>query len=288
MDKRLEQIKEGAGLDESRLNEELIEFLKKHNDKFFLVILIAALGILGHRYWHQYQIGVENDAWAAYEEALVVGRPEALLQVAADHDGRPGLAIQALTDAADLYMQAVGLGLTVQATAAVNQNPGLVYGAMFGQDQENQLTEADELSDEERDGLLTEADDLYARIIEMAGDNAGMRVRALGGWFGRAAVAEARDDPEQATRCYKEIVDGAGEYVALAGRAERRIGDLDGLSRVPRLVEPEPLPETPTLPPVPDSTEQPSGDDTEQPADAPAEDGAAEEPTEPQPADTSE
>ena len=224
MDKRLEQIKEGAGLEESRINEELIEFLKKHSDKFTFAILIVAVLIVGNRWLHQYRIKAENRAWDAYSAAAAVG-PESLVKVAEDYSSRPGLHIQALLDAADMYMDSIRIGLKVHVAMTVRQNPNLVMG--------DTLKPEDELTPEESKSLLEEADSLYKQAYEFASGKEGMEQRAVAALFGRAAVAEQKKDWEQARSFYKQVMELAEKD--LPGEvewAQMRLDTLDDLKKV--------------------------------------------------------
>jgi hypothetical protein len=224
VDKRLDQIKEGAGLEESRINEELVEFLKKHSDKFTLVILIAAIAIVGQKWLHQYQVGARNDAWAEYSEAAIIG-PQNLVDVARKHDGRPGLRLQALSDAADMYLDFVRLDLKEVVAINAMTQPGAIWSTQY--------TEADKLNADEREAYLKAADDLYAQVIDEAGADESKRLFVLSGLFGRAAVAEERGEVAVAEDLYERIKAEAGDlFPVLAAQAELRLASVGDLSSV--------------------------------------------------------
>lgn len=237
MDKRLDQIKEGAGLEESRINEELVEFLKRHSDKFTLLILIAAIGIVGQKWWHNYQISAENDAWAEYTAAAELG-PQNLVEVANRYDGRVGLRLQALLDAADQYLDFVRLDLTEVAAMDALARPGAIF--------QNEYGEEERLTDEQRDEYLQAAEDLYSQVVGLAGSDPAKRLYVIQGLFGQAAVAEERREYDAARALYEQVIAQAeGLYPMHVELAQRRMETLDTLDDV---VLPIPAPEQPEMP----------------------------------------
>ncbi len=224
MDKRLDQIKEGAGLEESRINEELVEFLKKHSDKFTLVILIAAIAIVGQKWLHQYQVNARNEAWAEYSEAAIIG-PQNLVDVARKHDGRPGLRLQALIDAADMYLDFVRLDLKEVVAINAMTQPGAIWNTQY--------TEADKLNADERTAYLDAADGLYEQVIDAAGSDESKRLYVISGLFGRAAVAEEKQELDVARDFYEQAKAQAAElFPVLGAQADLRLASLAELASV--------------------------------------------------------
>lgn len=237
MDKRLDQIKEGAGLEESRINEELVEFLKKHSDKFTLIILLVAVGIVGQKWWHSYQINAENDAWADYTTAAELG-PQNLIEVANKYDGRVGLRLQALLDAADQYLNFVRLGLAEVAAMDAMNRPEVLW--------QGETAEQDRLTDEQRAEYLAAADELYARVVELAGADPARRLFVIEGLYGRAAVAEEKREFETSAGFYGEVkAQAEGLYPLHVQLAQQRLETLESLHDV---VLPVPAPSQPRLP----------------------------------------
>ena len=73
MDQRQAQIRERAGLEESRLNEDFIDFLRKYG---FLILLVAALAAgltSGVRWYREYTVRKVTTAFADFEAARAVG-----------------------------------------------------------------------------------------------------------------------------------------------------------------------------------------------------------------------
>src|SRR5262249_19526881 len=52
-EERQTQIREGAGLEESKLNVEFIDWLQKWSTPILLLIALTALGILGYKKWEK-------------------------------------------------------------------------------------------------------------------------------------------------------------------------------------------------------------------------------------------
>lgn len=246
MDRRLGEIKEGAGLEESRLNLELIEFLKRHSDKFFLVIIAGALLILGQRYWHQVVIDAEDSAWTSYNEAQLVGaerleelamtKPGLLDGFAYSYDDRFGLRMSALLDAGDEYLEAVTLGVKPHVLMPLRQNP---FG--FGD-----IADEDRLDDESRAATIGKAESAYNDVLEVAGEDEARLLYRIQAWYGLAASAEARKDLDTARNYYQLVIDNAGPFEGQISLAENRIETLESVLTAPRIVEAPAEPELPT------------------------------------------
>jgi tetratricopeptide (TPR) repeat protein len=295
VDRRLGEIKEGAGLEESRLNLELIEFLKRHSDKFFLVIIAGALLIMGQRYWHQIVIDAEDSAWTAYNEAQLVGaerleelamtKPGLLEGIAYSYEDRFGLRMSALLDAGDEYLEAVTFGVKPHVLAPLRQNP---FG--FGD-----IAEEDRLTEESRATTIGKAETAYNDVLEIAGDDDARLLYRLQAWYGLASCAEARKDLDAARSFYQQVIDNAGPFEGQVRLAEHRIETLDSVLTAPRVVEAPSEPELPTdllmeEPAIEDDgtmgppSEEPDAEDTSEDAGAGQDEGGADAPDEP-PAD---
>src|SRR3954465_10647401 len=85
MEERQRQIREGAGLEESRLNTEFIEMMKKWGPHLMMgLAILAGLYVLYTKY-EEYTARKADTAWADLDAAEVAASPDVLVQLAADH-----------------------------------------------------------------------------------------------------------------------------------------------------------------------------------------------------------
>lgn len=251
MDERQAQIRERAGLEESKLNEDFIEFLRKYG--FLILLLVALVGgaTTAKRWYGEYKERKVNAAFADYESARAGGdaSPEVLKQVAQDHEDVRSVAMLAEMDAADAYLRGVRKGLKAGAKLTA----------------EGQVENPDDLmSAADRESYLTKAAEMYQSVVNRTGNESGYMVTKVGALFGLAAVAESRGDYEKAKAYYTDIaklVDGTS-FAPQGAIAQSRIELLPSLAGLPKLVaradlqdlpaEPTPLaPITPTDPGAP-------------------------------------
>ncbi|GIK19878.1 MAG: hypothetical protein DYG93_12820 [Leptolyngbya sp. PLA2] len=286
IDKRHTEIKEGAGLDESRLNVEFVDFLRKWSTPVLLILAIAAVGYF--LYTRQQEARRERTA-DAFRQFTVVAMssnpsPESLVGIAEAFGDVRGIGAMARLAAADEYLRAVRRNLRPGSELG----PGGVV-----------LDPEDELKPEERARFLDEAERLYRRAHADTVGNPAMTLHTLGALYGLAAVAECVGDLEAARnvldqalmlaekRGYPQHVVIARERItALAnGAAPIRLYRASDLAPLPEL----PAPRPPTLdelmesgeagPPAPEAADQPAGAEGEpegrvsEQADGPDDDG---------------
>jgi tetratricopeptide (TPR) repeat protein len=240
MDKRHFEIREGAGLEESRLNYEFIDFLKKWSTPILLVVAVVALGYAG---WQRYtkskatQLGDAfkdlNAASGSYRLDRVNPRlvnptsagdanPDVLRRVADDYPKIKSVATIAKLQAADAYLRAVRVGA----------KPGATFN------QSGALTNADDaLKPEDVTNYLENADALYKEILTTAQATQGQLLMQINAHYGIAAVAESRGKMDEAKAAYNKLIElcDGGPFSAHAQVARKRIASLDGLSTLPTL-----------------------------------------------------
>ncbi|MGE3107203.1 MAG: tetratricopeptide repeat protein [Phycisphaerales bacterium] len=231
MDDRQQQIREGAGLEESRLNTEFIDFLKKYSTHVLVVIAVIAFGFFG---WNKYKESRENALTAAFSEldsAASASKPENLLAVAEDHAGKASVAELARLYAADLYLNATRSGLKLGAE--LDPQTGLP------------TSDADVLDDATAEQYLTRAAEIYDAVVGRTTGRADQIQFTVGGLFGLAAVAESRGKFDDARSYYERIKSVSSESVAEFGkRAQERIDSLAQLASLPTLYHESDLPKT--------------------------------------------
>src|SRR5690606_41971572 len=108
MDERQTKIKEGAGLEESRLNTEFIDFLQRWGTPALLVVAVIALGYFGYQRLQMARTEKVNQAFVELEAALSTDNPNprALEDIAATYSSTRAVPHIASLTAADGYLRA--------------------------------------------------------------------------------------------------------------------------------------------------------------------------------------
>jgi hypothetical protein len=237
-DNRLNQITEGAGLQESRLNVEFIEFIRKWSTPVLLVL--AALAV-GYFLWNK-----QKDARAArIDEAFeqlnqstetTSPSPDALRRIAEDYQGVTGVRLLALLGAADEYLRAVTRGVK---PGAVLNNEGIAENP------------EDLLTDEDRERFLAEAETLYKEVHATAAEKPSLALHTLSALYGLAAVAESRGDVDAAKNVLEQAHKLANDhgFAEHAVRTQERIAALPSRATEVALYRKAELPEIPALKP---------------------------------------
>lgn len=222
MDERQAQIREGAGLDEARLNVEFIEFLKKWSTPILVVIAVIALGYYFVQQRKEARKASLDTAFHQYDAARMAGNPVNLLSVADDNRGKGAVTQLSQIAAADIYLASYRAGV----------RPG---GRVDNTGKPEEAT--DLLTEDERKQQLERAAELYQKVVsETAGDN-NMIVHTLSGYYGLAAVAECKGDIEAARQAYGQVETLAkqADLQDQVKLATSRIESLSTLGTLPHL-----------------------------------------------------
>jgi hypothetical protein len=222
-DKRQFEIKEGAGLEESRLNTEFVDFLKKWSTPVLVVLAAIALAYLGLRKYGEYKDQLRDTAWTELIDAQRSRAPATLLRVAEEHAGIDAVPLIARTEAADVFLLAATTGLApgaeLDAQSMAPKNPD------------------DVLTAERREQMLAQAAEQFQKVADAASANARFALHEMVGYFGLAAVAESRERFDEAKAFLGRAGDAASRagFPAHAQEAKRRAETMDQLRTVPRL-----------------------------------------------------
>ena len=240
MDNRQTKITEGAGLEESRINKEFVDFVQKWSTPVLLLILVIAGAYAGSIWLKNQRVKNTDAAFLAFQEAEAEGRPEKLLDVASKHGGYGSIRQMATLTAADLKLEAAYLRI----------KPGTLG-----------IAPEDRLDDAQAAAALSEAGDLYATVFREAQGKKGRELQAIGARWGMAAVDLSKrrfDAAETALQEVLAIAQNAG-YTDLAENAAALIAKLPALRDQPVPVAQAPAATTPETPPAPADTSEPDG-----------------------------
>lgn len=242
MEERQTQIREGAGLEESKLNVEFIDWLQKWSTPILMVIAVAALGVVVFKRWEKAKLAKVDQAFAELTAAAEVPNPnpESLKGIADQYEGIRAVPTLARLNAADEYLAAV--------------RKGTKTGAKIGPD--GAVPPEDLLSDEERTRYLSEAERLYKTVADKNAMSADHALHAIDAEYGLAAVAMCRGDTPAATRAWEQVAKLA-ESRGLTPQAEvakKRIENLGKLGPMPKLYAAAELPKPPEPPKPPTPT----------------------------------
>lgn len=228
MEERQRQIREGAGLEESRLNVEFIDFLKRFSTPLLMAIVLIAGAYFA---WNRYRIRDErltDEAFAQLDAAVEAKNPVSLLRVAEENPRGP-IPLLARLSAADFHLDASRTGVPLGVTL----------------DSKGDLPpDTQPLTDDQRAEELRKAADLYQQVLDGSSGRRGLLEVSLVALHGLAACAESRGDIEAARGFYDRVIESANAsgLPEWAKRAQKLKSSLDDLAAVPRLYKTSELP----------------------------------------------
>jgi nitrate reductase NapE component len=286
------EIRVGAGLEESRLNQDFLDFLRKWSTPILLVAAVGALGFVGWQKYHQAKKDKLDAAFGELEGVSVslTPSPDSLAAVATQYSGVGAVSALAHNQAGDSLMFSLQTGL--KAGAQINPD---------GTPKEA----SDVLSDADRTSILSQAASHYQQALDASEKNKSQRPITFGALFGLAAVAESRSEMDQAKKLYERIIaladadpaitledgkPGEKPFAMHAAVAKHRIETLGNLSAPVLIVSESQLPKLPekpgaALPPIvdlpaggtpaptnaaPAAPDAPAAPATDKPAETPA------------------
>ncbi len=254
MEDRQTQIKEGAGLEESKLNVEFIDWLRRWSTPILGIVAVVALGFVVMNRIERGRAAALDKAFEEFESASRAESPspETLKTVAQENAGIKAVPILAEIEAADLYLRSARTGLRLGARPK----------------EDGTFAPEENLTPEQKEANLADAERLYKKTLDATAGDPRKAVHSLSAAFGLAAVAEARGNLDAAKQAYEQVIKLAENsgLNAQATIAKKRIENLPKLADVPKLLAAADLPK----PPKPPETPKP-----ETPAGTPAPTGAA-------------
>lgn len=286
MDDRQTKIREGAGLEDSRINQEFLDFLNKWSSPVLIVLAVAALVWAGMQQLEKRRNARVDQAFAELEAATSGNNPSptSLTTIAEEYSGVRGVPELAKLGAVDIYLRAFTIGIEP--------------GAQIDPATRTVANPDDILDEERRQRYLSLAESTASEVLSVSENKAGKTLFAMQALVRLAAVMEGKEDFDGARSYYERLksMSEAEQYESIAAFADARIAKLDQLQSF------EPLPTREQVPPLPgeapaisqeqidamieqarqqaeseaaDPQSEAGGEAAESPADEPASDGPA-------------
>jgi hypothetical protein len=230
MEERQTKIREGAGLEEGRLNTEFIDMMKKWGPHLVTALAVLALLYFGYDKYTKWKATTNDVAFVDLSAAATSASPANLESVARDHAGTT-VAMEARLYAADLHMSAARTGIPI--------------GEKFDDKDPTKLA-ADKpfLSDDLKKQELAEAERLYQGVVADANSSTGQTLLAIGALNGLASVAEDRVELDKAKSFYQQAMAkaNAAKFDKLEALIKKRLDSIDSLKEAPKLYAAAELP----------------------------------------------
>jgi len=210
VDERQTKIKEGAGLEESRINQDFIDLLKKWSTPVLLILAIITFAYVGYQRIEQARLTNVNDAFQLLDNTVSA---DSLGQIAEDYGDIRAVPHLARLRQGDLYMDSVRR--RVRLLAELNQDGSLA-------------TEEDALTEEDRAAYLRQARNAYRQVVDGTAGNKSQIMLHVSGLYGLAAVAESEEQWEDARARYQQVIDAVAG-TAFESQAEVATGRMESL-----------------------------------------------------------
>lgn len=225
MDERQTQVVSGAGLQESRINTEFVEFLSKWGPRVLYVLLAVVLAFLGLQQWERHKIRLNDQAFADYEAQVASRSPDLLLKVAEDHAGNHAVWSLATRDAANLIMDAAIIGTKPGADPLAPQP-------------------TDVLTAEERSGMFQQAEKLYKDIIAKNPGGEGQLIYAEQARWGLTSAQLSLGKTAEGEKTLEDFIAAAdkGKLDDLAAFGRARLTSFRDVKEIPEILVKADLP----------------------------------------------
>jgi hypothetical protein len=235
MDDRQTQIKEGAGLEDSRVNQEFVDFLNKWSSPVLLTLAVAALIWAGLQYLERQKIARIDQAFSELAAATQGGNPSpaSLKTLASEYSGVRAVPELALLTTSDLYLNAFVTG--IEPGAERDQQTGLI------------VNESDNLDEAQRAAYLEQAGQLAQQVLDLASKSQSRELIVMQAMTRLAVVEEGKRNFEAAASMYTRLESFATEsgFVAVGNFANARVSKLEEIKDLTPLIsesELQPLP----------------------------------------------
>ena len=235
MDDRQTQIREGAGLEDSRVNQEFIDFLNKWSTPVLLSLAVAMGAWWGLGQLQRKKIARIDQAFSELASATSGGNPSpaSLKTIAAEYEGIRAVSEMALLTTSDLYLNAFLIG--IEPGAETNRLTGLP------------VNDVDLLDEDRRQVYLEQAGQIAQQVLDLSSGVEGKELIEMQALCRLASVKEGLRDFDGAKSVYDQLVALATAklYPSVAQFASQRIENLEILKTI------TPLPSDDAFAPLP-------------------------------------
>jgi len=230
------QIKEGAGLEDSRINTEFVDFLRKWSTPVLLVL--CGLSVAYFLYTRQQQAADARTNAAFMEFELTMG------------SGRPSPT--ALEDIARRYADVASVGLLSRLYAGDERLRTAIAGlepTALRDPETGRFPDDQRLTDEAKASFLRAAEADYRWVLERAGTSGDRVLLSISALYGLASIAEMRQEADAARGFYERIIEIAerAKYPAHTIAARNRIATIDSVLAQGGLISAADLPPRPMV-----------------------------------------
>jgi len=221
MDDRQTQIREGAGLEDSRVNQEFVDFIKKWSSPVLIVLACASLAWAGFQHLERKKTEKLNTAFAQLDETTQGGNPSpsSLKTVAEEYKGVGSVSAIALLATTDIYINAFVSGIDPSGeTDTLTGQPAM-------------------LDEAQRKVYLEEAGKTANEVLALTRDVPGKELLAMQAMSRLASINEGKRDFDGAKTMYERLAAAAAsaQFPSIANMANTRIANLDSLKDLPAL-----------------------------------------------------
>ncbi|MCA9279723.1 MAG: hypothetical protein H6815_09780 [Phycisphaeraceae bacterium] len=266
--KPLTGIKEGAGLEDSKINKEFVDFIQRWGG-WFLMLGAAALGIVyAYQFLERQKAARVDAAFMEFESAAMGSNPspDTLTEIGDARMGTRSVGELAKLQAADLYLRSVITGtqlyvniVDIDSIQLRDQQSLMMYQMALQQLESESALNRDGtpkdpeqlITDEQRVDFLRQARSLYQQVVDSTAGNEDKFVLHAGALFGIASVAETAGELDSAKQTLEQLKQQAEQYgfAEYAASAQKRIDELETLSTLPTLYAKSELPVPPIVEP---------------------------------------
>ncbi len=235
MDDRQTKIREGAGLEDSRINQEFLDFLNKWSSPVLLTLAVGALVWAGLQWLERKENARIDQAFSELEAATAGGNPSptSLTTIADDYVGVRSVPELAKLTATDLYLRAFTVGI----------EPGAQFDTIT-----RQVTNPEDiLTPDRRTMYLDLAEKTAKEVLAMSEGKPGKSIFAMQALTRLAAVEEGKRNFDAAAGFYARLKSLAEQekYPTVVSFADARTANLDSLKLVGELPTNEQVPPLP-------------------------------------------
>ena len=258
MDERQTQVVSGAGLQESRINTEFVDFLSKWGPRALYVLLAIVLGFLGYQQWTKHKMRLADQAFSDYEAQVASRNPDLLLKVATDHAAQPAVWALATRDAAAVLLNSAIMGI----------NPGADLIAPRPEDI---------MSPAQRTAMFQKAESLYRDVLAKSRNDASRFTFAQQARWGIASALVSQGKTDEAKKMLEEFIaqGGANNHPDLVALGTERLNRINAMTTAPVVVAQAALPDSalrggrpaPAPAPAPQIEVKPANEATAQPGE---------------------